>query len=448
MRAPLKYIILGGGILQFSNYVKQQLEDSINYTISRKEDFVTNPQKDFVRNRKFNLYHLIKFILSMQGNSINKELLDYAFDCEKEVVTASAFVQQRTKLKASAFKNILDDFTSKFQYSKKLKGYRILAADGCMIQTPYNPNNTETYMFNGPRKQGWNRIHLNALYDVLNRIYIDANIEVGTKYSEASALINSITKHNFSKSIVIADRGFEVYHLFEVCQELDQKYIIRVKEPLNGGILYGTGLDNIDFIDENIQLNVSRTMGNHLMKLPGYSKCISYGVKLDHIKSFDDTYTFHFRLIKIQLFDGNYEYLLTNLNKDEFTTKELKELYHMRWGIESSFRELKYALGLLSFHSSKLENTMQEVYAKLIMHNFCELIITHTQIEKNTSQKHDYQANYTMAIRICLKFYRCNSILMNVEKLIKAYILPIRSGRSYPRNKKRRDPKFFNYRIA
>lgn len=434
--------------MKFENYVKKQLEDSINYTISKKEEFVNNPHKDFVRNRKFNLYHVIKFILTMQGNSINKELLDYGFDCEKDIITASAFVQQRAKLKPAAIKHVFDDFTSKFQYKHKFKNYRILAADGCMIQTPYNPNEKKTYMFNGSGKRGWNRLHLNALYDVLNRVYIDANVDVGTKFSEVSALIGAIEKGNLEKSIIIADRGYESYHLFETCQELNQKYIIRVKEPASKGVLSKIGLENTEFIDKALVLNVSNTMGSHLTKLPGYSKCISRKVEMDHIKSKTDVYTFNFRMIRIQLSENNCEYLLTNLDEDEFTIEEMKELYNMRWGIESSFRELKYALGLLAFHSTKVENTMQEVYAKLIMHNFSELIITHTQIKNNNSKKYNYQINYTMAIRICLKFYRCNSILMNVEKLIKQYILPIRSGRSYPRNKQRRDPMFFTYRIS
>ena len=33
-----------------------------------------------------------------------------------------------------------------------------------------------------------------------------------------------------------------------------------------------------------------------------------------------------------------------------FTLADIKELYHLRWGIETSFRDLKYTLGLVDLH--------------------------------------------------------------------------------------------------
>ncbi|WP_309146162.1 transposase [Lactobacillus helveticus] len=31
----------------------------------------------------------------------------------------------------------------------------------------------------------------------------------------------------------------------------------------------------------------------------------------------------------------------------------MKELYHLRWGIETSFKKLKYSLGSVQFHSKQ-----------------------------------------------------------------------------------------------
>ena len=39
----------------------------------------------------------------------------------------------------------------------------------------------------------------------------------------------------------------------------------------------------------------------------------------------------------------------------------------MRWGIETSFRELKYAIGLTSFHARKPDFIKQEIYARLLL---------------------------------------------------------------------------------
>ena len=54
---------------------------------------------------------------------------------------------------------------------------------------------------------------------------------------------------------------------------------------------------------------------------------------------------------------------------NEFSTEEIKELYALRWGIETSFRELKYAVGLTSFHSKKHEYIIQEIWARLLLYN-------------------------------------------------------------------------------
>lgn len=49
---------------------------------------------------------------------------------------------------------------------------------------------------------------------------------------------------------------------------------------------------------------------------------------------------------------GEYETLVTSLSP-QFTLSDLKELYHARWGIETSFRELKYGIGLMDLHEKK-----------------------------------------------------------------------------------------------
>ena len=102
----------------------------------------------------------------------------------------------------------------------------------------------------------------------------------------------------------------------------------------------------------------------------------------------------------------------------------------MRWGIETAFRELKYAIGLTSFHSKKVEYIKQEIFAKLIMYNFCETITLNVVLQKK-ERKHVYQVNFTVAISICLQYFKSKPDIpsINVEALIQKYILPVRLGR-------------------
>ena len=65
---------------------------------------------------------------------------------------------------------------------------------------------------------------------------------------------------------------------------------------------------------------------------------------------------------------------------------------------EFAFRELKYTVGLLHFHAKKVENITQEIFARLIMYNFSELITSHGAFKSPTEN--------TLTKRIFLLLYR------------------------------------------
>lgn len=45
--------------------------------------------------------------------------------------------------------------------------------------------------------------------------------------------------------------------------------------------------------------------------------------------------------------------------------------YHLRWGIETSFRDLKHTKGAIHLHSKKTEFVALELWSRLILYNFC-----------------------------------------------------------------------------
>ena len=158
-------------------------------------------------------------------------------------------------------------------------------------------------------------------------------------------------------------------------------------------------------------------------------------------------YPFSFRIVRFKISDDSTETLITNLDADTFPAEELKRLYHMRWGIETSFRQLKYTVGLSLFQSKKVEYITQEVFARLTMYNFCELITSHVVIQKKR-RKYVYQTNFTAAVHICRQFLRGFVAPPRVEALIEQYVVPVRPGRSIPRKAKNVKFNGFLYRIA
>lgn len=127
----------------------------------------------------------------------------------------------------------------------------------------------------------------------------------------------------------------------------------------------------------------------------------------------------------------------------------IRHPFPLRWGIETSFRELKYSIGLTSFHARKVDYIKQEVFARLLLYNFCELITTHVVLQMQDKSK-TKQVNFTIGIYICREFLRQKRQLSppDVIKLIERHILPVRPGRKDPRKVKPQASVSFLYRVA
>ncbi|MBR3018070.1 MAG: transposase [Clostridia bacterium] len=144
----------------------------------------------------------------------------------------------------------------------------------------------------------------------------------------------------------------------------------------------------------------------------------------------------------------SYEALITNLPPDDFPPDRLKELYNRRWGIESSFRDLKYSIGLTRFHASKPLFIQQEIWARLISYNFTSAIVSFVHIP-DADLKYAYKVNFSAAASICRNFLRSSSTSSPVLLLARE-LIPIRPDRSFPRLKTAhfRRPAYFIYRPA
>ena len=57
---------------------------------------------------------------------------------------------------------------------------------------------------------------------------------------------------------------------------------------------------------------------------------------------------------------------MTNLPQENFPPVEIKKIYGMRWGIETSFRQLKHTIGLNNYHSQKPDSILQEIYTRMV----------------------------------------------------------------------------------
>lgn len=404
---------------------------------------VKNPAKDFTRNRKLPFTSVVQQLVSMGGNTIYKELLE-ATGYGKDVATSSAFVQQRSKILPSTFSQLMRNFTQTKMEIKRYKGYRLLAADGSALLIAGDRTDLQTLQSN--RYGSCNMLHLNALYDLTNRVYLDAELQPWTLNYEQQALCNMVERSPITgKVIVLADRGYENYNCFDHIARKGWNYAIRVKDIHSNGMLSGLNLPDGEF-DITVHRLLTRRQTLEIKNNPALYRFMPQHQVFDSLPvGSKDVYPLSFRIVRFLLDNGDFACVITNLT--EFAPSRLKSLYAKRWGIETSFRTLKHTIGLVNFHAKKRELISQEVFARLVMYNFCEMIATHVVISQ-PGGKYAYRVNFTVAVHVCRRYLRPwgNAPPLDVEALIRKNISPVRPNRLFDRSTK--SAFSFTYRIA
>lgn len=438
--------------------LKNILMSIINNQKKDLTGLVTNSKTDFSRNRKIPYEKMILSLLTMEGASLSNELLRQ-FGCSINTATSSAFVQQRKKILPNALETLFHTFAAKTAMKDNFNGYKLLAVDGSDVQIATNLNDKESLFQTKDGIKPYNLLHLNALYNLITHTYEDVKIFKRKEAGENKALTEMMDRSTLKgKVIVIADRGYESYNNMAHIQEKGWFYLIRVKDfsQHKTGILHGLDLPDTEEFDEYIDLSLTRKQTNEMKKLleqKNKYRRIAQNKTFDYLpsksKKSDVTvaYNLPFRIVRFPISDDSYEVVVTNLDAKEFPPNTLKQLYGMRWGIETSFRDLKYTVGLLHFHSKKVEYILQEIFSRLIMYNFSELITLHVIIEKK-DRKYEYKVNFSIAVHICREFLFSINIPPDIETLIARYITPIRPGRSRPRDMKVKQAISFMYRVA
>jgi hypothetical protein len=431
------------------NVIKNELKDAIKQTIKNENREFGEQECSFVRSRILTAEKMVELLLSMQGGSLDKELH------EAEVnATKSAFVQQREKISYTVFEEVLENFNAVHKDEKKYKGYRILAVDGTCINMARNPK-SPSFMQHAGNPKGYNQLHVNPLYDVLNKTYVHCYIQPQPQQDEIGALLFLLNWYDYKeKTIITGDRGYESYNLLaHLLEKPNIDFLIRVKQDRSAmreiRKLPMKELDTkVSFTITTSQTNIDKK-NDYIFLQTRKNENRIYSTKTKGGRwDFPSPYHMSFRVVRFMLDTGEYETLATSL-PDIFTLSEIKELYRSRWGIECAFRELKYNLGLIHLHSKKDEFVKQEIYAAMIMSNFSSRIANQVVIENKKSNIHTYKVNMKMAIYLCKKFYRANKgngkqLMRDIAK----YTDPVRPDRKDERNIKAKSFVGFTYRVS
>ena len=448
---------LQGGAIMLQDQIKTIFNSAISKVTDNISRYAVSPEKDFKRHKKLPADKLISFLISQGSSSTRVELLDF-FHLDHDTITASAFNQQRAKLKPEALKQVMYEFNHAVFEEDAPSGCRFLAADGSTVTFFSNPSFSpnEYFVNQGHSQKSFYSMHINALQDIQKHIYTDILIQPVHEKDEFKAFCSIVDRHPVlpgMKNVYTGDRGYCSYNNMAHAVTAGQFFLFRTKDIHSKGLVGKFNHPELDTFDIDVNVTLVRSRSKQIPVHEGHCRrFVDKNTTFDYIGyGSADTYDISFRVVRFPLSDDAYECLVTNLPHDGFDIQKLKLLYFARWGIESSFRKLKYTIGLSNFHSYKPDYIQQEIYAGIVLYNVTETIINHTIVEKHET-KHCYKVNFTVAAHISRIFLRLTTKedSMDVMKILQSELIPIRDGRQYPRLKTAhfRKPRYFIYRAA
>ena len=434
-----------------SDMIKAMLLATLNEIAADPSKYAVKPGKDFTRNRKMGFHDTIMMLLTMEADCIKEELYRY-YGRTPTAPSKTAFYKQRRKLNENALANLLFMFNAKL--TKKLYNgkYQFIACDGSAVDIFRDPDDPDTFFEpNGKSTRGFNQVHINAFYSILDRRFTNLVIQPGRKRNEYAAFCEMVDAagSNEPSTVYFADMGYASYNNFAHVIENGQFFLIRCNDKRLCGIL-GRPVDGLREMDCHVDRILTRTQSKKKFSRPEFSDRYRYtcaAVPMDYLDETRKEYDISLRVVRFEIEPGSFENIITNLPDMEFDFEEFKDLYHMRWNEENSFRDLKYPLCLKAFHSKKYEYIVQEIWARAILHNFSSATISGVKIEQRDT-RYEYQVNFAEAFKTCRNFLRIHDSVaeMEVESLIAQNIEPIRPGRTFARQHRFKLPISFCYR--
>ena len=331
----------------------------IQKTVNDKEfqrEHVRNSEKDFIRTRKLTFSDVILYTIGNTRNPVALEAERFTKYISAEKISGAALCKARKKVKYTAFKELFEQTAVISPRNKCFHGYHLYAVDGMKGELPKTPELTEKYRTS--ERCDTPMFHAVSTFDVLNEIFINSIFHFGAADERklACEMIESIsTNPDYSEDpqIWIFDRGFPSLILLQKLFEHKLNFVMRVSASFLKEV---NEFRKSKYVDREIHVNYTkqRIHNNH--------------AKLDGVVEFD------IRCVRIKLSSGEDEILVTNLDRKNFPKRDIKEIYRLRWGIETGFNYLKHAVFVEEFVSKSENGLAQDYYVSLLMYNFSTCI--------------------------------------------------------------------------
>jgi len=370
-------------------------------------------------------------VLHLFKESVEYNLLNFLPDIGSGPVSASAFSQARYKVKGDFFRD-LHEMVSEWAGSRgptpTWKGYALYAGDGSTENLPPTKAIKEHFGVESTTKYGVDRClaKIFMVYSVLDKFVHDAELHLRRR-GEKTMLTDSLDRMPLKEgSVLLLDRGFGNLCVAKHLRKKGLEFCIRLS----------TGLSN--FAKEMME----NPLDDFVTEWAPSEKS-----KENLRKNNLDYEPLTVRVTKIKLDSGETELLVsTLLDKTEVSHRDMAELYHLRWGVEEGFKNLKPKMKLGYFGCGKPEGIQQEFYAHIFCMNLVSLTgsIAETVIRgKTKKRKLSYTYNWKNAYRVVrdriggllyLSGRKAEELLEEICRLISKSTIAIKPDRNFPRD--------------
>lgn len=346
---------------QFIRQIQKMAKDT-----EFQKKHVTNAEKDFHRKRKISFPDIINYTIGNTRGPLELEAERFTKYLKADEISGAAVCKARQKVKYTAFEEIFEQTAAQAPREKMFHGYHLYAVDGMKGELPKTPMLCEKYCES--EKCRTPIFHAVSTYDVLNELFIRSEFHFGAADERelAGKMIDDAAQDEHYKDkpqIWVFDRGFPSLNLIQKLFDKNFYFVMRVSSSFLKEV---NAFRQSKYVDRMVHIIYSKQRAS-----------------VNHVHS-DGINEFDLRCVRIKLSSGEDEILITNLDRKEFPKRDIKEIYRLRWEIETGFNYLKNAVFVEEFASRTENGIAQDFYVSLLMHNFVTCICgsMHSDIPK------------------------------------------------------------------
>lgn len=356
--------------------------------------------------------------------------LDILLPGNRPFVAPSAVVQARQRLGVEAVKQVFEQTQALWHLKTPHPnwcGLRLLGVDGVVWRTPDTPENQAEFArtANAQAESLYPQVRMVCQMELTSHLLTASAIDsVSTNEMTLAAELIDQTP---DESLTLFDKGFYSLGLLHRWQSTgrERHWLLPLRKGTQYRVVKQLGPD-----DTQIELTSSPQALNKWPGLPA---------------------TLDARLVTKTIKGKPVQILTSMVDKKRFPASDIVDLYGHRWEIELGYREMKqYMLqNRLTLRSKTPDLVRQEMWAVLLAYNLlrfqmAQMAYSLKGVEPNELSFSQATAFITKELTLmpAVSPGRIPEVLRNLLQMAKAFVLPHRRDRHYPRAVKRRPQRY------